>query len=114
MTAAHEVTGPHLAIPPPPPSEPPISSRGVAWRTVGAAIGIMAAIAVPTAAALVGYGRTIAEIEQLRDEVRAMRSISVEQQEQATTLAVLRRDVDTLERDLAEVRRRSHERAHDR
>lgn len=110
MTQPAETTGSH-PIPPTSDSEPPISKHGVSWKTVGIILGFLLTAAIPTATLLVGFGRVLADVEDARGEVRALRLEVRELGSGVGTnrerLAVLRRDVDALDRDLERLQRRT-------
>lgn len=109
-TQPAETTGSHAVQTPNSNSDPPIHARGVSWKTVAAVLGFVGAIAIPTATGLVGFGRVLAEQDDLAEEVRELR-LEVRTLSRAITnnrerIVLLERDVGRHERELDQMHRR--------
>jgi hypothetical protein len=129
MTDRRDPSGSHLLLPPhppmvvredttgshraqlPPDSDPPITSRGVSWKIIGALFaGVGTVLLIPMIIVLVQLGRAIELVEQLRVDVEDLRAeiapLAERQRETELALAVLRRDVGALEREVEKMERR--------
>jgi hypothetical protein len=118
-----EPSGQHAILPPPlvpqredtgshraqlPPSDPPVSSRGVSWKGLAGVCGLLL---IPLVLSLIQLGRILEQLEDLRGDVAPLVQ---ESREHDTAIALLRRDQTALERDVEKMDRRSRRESEER
>lgn len=110
-------------------SDPPITSKGASWKTIAAALGVLAGIAGSTVTLSYQIGQKDAEqrardreqsgqLETIARRIDRIGDAQEHQREELTAhrerIGALRRDVDTAARELREINKRRERRvAHD-